>query len=120
MKYVLMIYSSPASWNALSQQDRDRVGREHAALGEELRESGEWVGGNALADPSRSVAVRVRGDVVTATDGPFAEVKEHIAGYYVVECETLDRAVEIAAKMPDSKLCHVEVRPVMRPGGLEM
>ncbi|MFF5991920.1 YciI family protein [Prauserella flavalba] len=120
MKYVLMIYSSPASWNALSQRERDRVGQEHAALGDELRESGEWVGGNALADPSCSVAVRVRDGVVTATDGPFAEVKEHIAGYYVVECETLGRAVEIAARMPDSTLSHVEVRPVMHPGGLEM
>jgi hypothetical protein len=120
MKYMLLIYSSPATWNALSQEERERMERDHSELVEELVASGEWVGGNALADPVRSTAVRVRDGIATTTDGPYAETKEHLAGYDLVECDSLERALEIAARIPDAAVCGVEVRPIMDPGGQEM
>lgn len=120
MKYLLLIYSSPATWDALSQAERDELERAHSELYSELVRSGEWVDGNALADPSRSVGVRVRDGVRVTTDGPYVEVKEHLAGYDVVDCESLERALEIAALIPDAAICGVEVRPVMDVGGLEM
>jgi hypothetical protein len=119
VKYVLLIYSSPATWNALSQEEREQMRRDHSALYQELLASGEWVGGNALADPVQSKAVRVRGGVEDVTDGPYAEAKEHLAGYDVVECDSLERALEIAARIPDARVCGVEVRAV-RDSGLEM
>jgi hypothetical protein len=118
VKYVLMIYSNPANWaatgeQALTQDERVRFGAEHRTLQQELRASGELVGGEALTVPANTTTVQVRnGGAVDATDGPYAEVKEHLAGYYVVECETRERAVQIAARMPDARLAAVEVRPV--------
>ena len=120
MKYMMLIYSSPATWDALSQEERDQLERDHAELYRELVRSGEWVGGNPLADPSRSVGVRVRGGVAVTSDGPYAEVKEHLAGYHVVDCDSLERALEIAARIPDAALCGVEVRAIMEVTGMEM
>lgn len=120
MKYLLLIYSSPETWNALSQAERDRMGEEHFALDRELIESGEYVGGNALADKVQSKVVRIRDGATMVTDGPYLETKEHLAGYDVVECDSMDRALEIAAKIPDARVCGVEVRPILDLGGLEM
>ncbi|HEY0572614.1 MAG TPA: YciI family protein [Pseudonocardia sp.] len=120
MKYLMLIYSSPATWDALSQEERDQMERDHAELYRELVRSGEWVSGNALADPSQSLGVRVRGGVPVTSDGPYAEVKEHLAGYDVVDCDSLERALEIAARIPDAAVCGVEVRPIMEVTGMEM
>jgi hypothetical protein len=120
MKYVLLIYSSPATWDALSQEEREQMMRDHNALYHELVASGEWVGGNALADQAHSKAVRVRDGVENVTDGPYAETKEHLAGYDVVECDSIERALEIAARIPDARVCGVEVRPVRDVEGLEL
>jgi hypothetical protein len=120
MKYVLLIYSSPATWNALSQEEREQMTRDHNALYHELVASGEWVGGNALADQADSKAVRVRDGVENVTDGPYAETKEHLAGYDVVECDSIERALEIAARIPDARVCGVEVRPVRDVEGLDL
>ena len=113
MKYMMLIYSSPATWDALSQEERDQLERDHAELYRELVRSGEWVGGNPLADPSRSVGVRVRGGVAVTSDGPYAEVKEHLAGFYLIECDSIDRAIEYAARIPEAAYVDVEVRPVL-------
>jgi len=120
VKYMMLIYSSPATWDALSQEERDQLERDHAELYRELVRSGEWVGGHPLADPSQSVGVRVREGVPVTSDGPYAEVKEHLAGYDVVDCDSLERALEIAARIPDAALCGVEVRPIMEVTGMEM
>lgn len=120
MKYMLLIYSNPEVWEALTEDQRKELGPEHAALIEELIESGEWVGGSVLADPSHTRTMRVRNGVTQTTDGPFGEAKEHLAGYDIVDCESFERALEIAARVPDSRLAGVEVRPLMEPGGLEM
>ena len=120
MKYILLIYQNPATLETFSEEERNRVMAEAGELMEELTQSGEWVGGEALADPSNTKTVRVRGGVPAVTDGPFVEAKEQLVGYSIVECETPERATEIAASWPDARYWAMEVRPIMEPGGEEM
>jgi hypothetical protein len=120
VKYILLIYQNPATLETFSEEERDRVMAEAGELMEELTQSGEWVGGEALADPSNTKTVRVRGGVPAVTDGPFVEAKEQLVGYSIVECETPERATEIAAQWPDARYWAMEVRPIMEPGGEEM
>ena len=120
VKYMLLIYSNPESWAGLSAEQREALGRDHAALTEELAEQGVLVSSAGLADPITSRTVMVRNNTQTTTDGPYAEAKEHLAGFYLVECDNIDQAIEYAARMPDAKYVAVEVRPVMDTSGLEM
>ncbi|GGO63492.1 YciI family protein [Nonomuraea cavernae] len=112
MKYMLLIYSNPASQEAVAGSV-DAVMAEVDALMKELSESGEWVGGQALAEPASSRTVRVRDGAPAVTDGPFLETKEHLAGYLIVDCDSVERAIEIAARWPDARLCAMEVRPII-------
>jgi hypothetical protein len=117
-KYLLSIYSNPANWAALPEAERDGLLAEYGKFTQEIIDSGELVDGAPLADPTTANTVRNAGaDVV---DGPFAESKEHLAGYYIVECATQERAVELAARIPDARFNAVEVRAVMDMGGQEM
>jgi hypothetical protein len=119
VKYMLMIYSSPESWAGLSAEQRDGIARAHSELFQELGEQGLLVSAGGLADPITSKTVSVRDGATMTTDGPYAEAKEHLAGFYVVECD-LEQAIGYAARMPDAEYVAVEVRPVMDPSGLEM
>jgi hypothetical protein len=117
---MLLIYNNPGAWEALSEEERTALEAEFAVVNKELEGSGEFVGGAALSDPANTKTVRVRGGVPAITDGPFAEAKEQLAGYYVVDCESIERATEIAARDPASRLWAIEVRPVMDVAGTEM
>lgn len=119
MKYLLLIHMNPTLFESLSEEDRNAVFGGHDALVRLTRESGELVGFAALADPSNTATVRVRGGVPAVTDGPYVEAKEFLAGYYVVDCETRERAVELAAMIPDAQYTAIEVRPVMESSGME-
>ena len=120
MKYLLMIYMNPNVFETLSEEEQNAVVNAHGEFQKPIRESGELVGFAALADPSNSTTVRVRDDVPAVTDGPYLEAKEHLAGFYVVDCETVERANELAAMIPDARYTAIEVRPVMEESGLEM
>ncbi|TQS40190.1 hypothetical protein FL583_36145 [Cryptosporangium phraense] len=120
MKYLLLIHMNPAVFDTLSEEEKNEVFAGHNEISEELRTTGELLGFVALAEPAASTTVRVRGGVVDATDGPYVETKEFLAGYYAVDCETHERAVELAAKIPDASFNAIEVRPVMNEAGLEM
>jgi hypothetical protein len=120
VKYILLIYQNPATWETFSEEERNRVMADVGDIMGELEQSGEWVGGEALADPSNTRTVRVRDGVPAVTDGPFVEAKEQLAGYCIVECETPERAVEIAARWPDARYWAMEVRPLMEAAGEEM
>jgi hypothetical protein len=120
VKYILLIYQNPAAWENLSEEERNRVFGEVDSLMAELTRSGEWIGGEGLADPSQTKTVRVRDGVPAVTDGPFIESKEQLAGYCIVECETPERATEIAARWPDARYWAMEVRAIMEPAGEEM
>jgi hypothetical protein len=124
VKYLILIYGNPASrkvWEGLSDAQRAEGLKVYAALAEDLAASGELIVSEALADPATARPVSVREGRMLASDGPFAEAKEELAGFFLVECESLDRAVEIAERVPEAGLGLVEVRPVrdLGPGGLE-
>jgi hypothetical protein len=96
------------------------VMKEVGELMGELEASGEWVGGEALADMSQTKVVRLRDGAPAVTDGPFVEAKEVLAGYCIIEAESPERAVEIAARWPDARFNGVELRPIMDTSGTEM
>jgi hypothetical protein len=120
VKYLLLIYQNPASFQQLPEEEKQALMSEAEAIVNELVDSGEWVGGEGLADPSTAKTVRVRDGVPAVTDGPYAEAKEQMAGYCIVDCESPQRAVEIATRWPDARLWGMEVRPILSPDGLEM
>jgi hypothetical protein len=120
MKYMLLIYDNPGTREALAGAGGDAMTAEIDALVEELTRSGELVGGEALADPSNTKTVRGRDGVPAVTDGPLAEAKEHFGGYLIVDCESVERATEIATRWPNARFAAMEVRPLMDPAGTEM
>jgi hypothetical protein len=123
VKYLILIYSNPASrelWEGFSDDERAEGFRYYNALAEELAASGELIVTEALADASLTKRVLVRDGQTVTSDGPFAEAKELLAGFFVLECESLERAVEVAARVPEAGLGLVEVRPVLQLGGMEM
>jgi hypothetical protein len=120
VKYLLTITMNPELFESLPEPERRAVFAGHDAFQQPLRESGELVGFAALADPSNSTTVTVRDGVPAVTGGPYVEAKEFLAGFYIVDCETPQRAHELAAQIPDARLTAVEVRPVMAASGLEM
>lgn len=117
MKYMLLIYNRPGFVDELSERERTELFGEVGAIMKELTESGELVGGAALADPSNTRTVRVRDGVPAVTDGPFLESKEQFAGYITVDCATPERAAEIAARWPDARYWAMEVRPLINESG---
>jgi hypothetical protein len=116
VKYMILLQSNPRfleRWQALPKEQRERFGRDHLALGRELADTGELMAVEALADPALAKRVTVAGEQAVISDGPFAEAKEHLAGFLLVDCESEDRAVAIAARVPDAIWGLVEVRPVL-------
>ena len=120
MKYMLLIYNNPAAYEAFSEEERDAIFGDVERLMKELSESGEWIAGEGLADASTAKTVRVRDGAPAVTDGPFVEAKGQLAGYCMVDCDSIDRAVEIAAAWPDAKYFAMEVRALMGGSGPEM
>jgi hypothetical protein len=123
VKYLILIYSNPASrkiWEGLSDEQRAEGFRRYAALNDDLVATGEMIVSEALADPSLARRVSVRDGRTMATDGPFAEAKEQLAGFFLVECESIERAVEHAARVPEAEHIEVEVRPVLDLSAFEL
>jgi hypothetical protein len=121
VKFLILIYSNPASrqiWESLPDEQRAEGWRAYAALSEDLAASGEMIVSEALADPSLAKSVRVRDGAAMTSDGPFAEVKEHLAGFFLIECESMQRAVSHAARIPEAAYGLVEVRPVLDVSGM--
>jgi hypothetical protein len=128
MKYVILIHHNAqarALWEGFGPEERAAGLDYYASINDELAESGELIVTEALADPSLAKIVTMDDGAVIVSDGPFVEAKEHLAGFYLIDCETEDRALAIAARIPEASLGLVEVRPVMGLedfdlGGLEM
>jgi hypothetical protein len=121
MKFMLIMQMNPQVWSSLTEEERTEVMTGHGAFVEAIRASGEMLGTTALADPSSSAVVRVREGVPVVTDGPYLEAKEYLGGYYLVECENRERALELAAMIPDARVdgLGIEVRPVVFAAGAE-
>lgn len=116
MQYALLIYDDEQEWASMPEEERNALYGEYFAYTNELRESGSYLDGNPLQPTSDATSVRVRGGERLVTDGPFAETKEQLGGYYIIEAASLDEAVQWAAKIPGAKLGTIEVRPVMSVG----
>jgi hypothetical protein len=118
MKYLLLIYENPGTRETFFADDA-LMGRVDAIMNE-LTESGELVVGEGLADPSQAKAVRVADGVPAVTDGPFAEAKEFLGGFMIIDCDSLDRALDVAKRFPHIGTGGMEVRPLMGNSGTEM
>src|SRR2546423_2996947 len=108
MKYVALIYGDPAGWEA-PEDERQRITERYMALAREP----VTVGGDELEDADTATTVRVRDGETLTTDGPFTETKEQLGGYYLIDCGSLDEAIEFAARIPAAERGAVEVRPVV-------
>lgn len=115
MKYILMIYDNPDTREVFVGPQGESLAAEIDALMQELTESGELIGGEALAEPVNTKTIRAQGGAPVVTDGPFVEAKEHFGGYLIVDCDSEQRAVEIASRWPNARFCAMEVRPIMNP-----
>jgi hypothetical protein len=120
MRYMLLLYDNADTRDAFFGPGSEPLGAEVSALLRELEESGELVSTDPLADPAQTKTVRPTGSTTVVTDGPLAEAKEHFGGYLIVDCESIERAVEIAIRWPSSRFAPLEVRPIMDVGGVEM
>src|SRR5262245_11484491 len=113
MKYLCMVYCDESKLAALSQDEYDKLVAEHGVLNEALQKSGHWIAAKALEPARTARTVRVRNGKLSATDGPFAETKEQLAGVYLIDARDLDDALQVAGRIPTIRLGTVEVRPVM-------
>lgn len=122
MKFLLIMQVNPATMEQLTDAERERIMAGHDEFIAAVRESGELIVTQALADPANSTTVRGTGGVPVVTDGPFLEAKEYMGGFYLVDCESQERAVELARRIPDTRFdgFAVEVRPVMFSAGLDV
>jgi hypothetical protein len=112
MRYVLMICTDETADLALGREEQSAMMNDYGAFAEEMGRRGVLQGGARLRPTADATTVRVRDDEVLASDGPFAETKEQIGGYYVVDCKDLDEAIEVAAKIPGARHGTIEVRPI--------
>jgi len=118
MKYMLLIYENPGTREIFFADEKLRA--EMNAYVDDLQESGEYVDGQGLADPSNARVIRVENGIPAVTDGPFMEAKEYFGGFMIVDCDGIERATEIAGGFPPSPVGGaVEVRPLMTDGGSE-
>jgi hypothetical protein len=113
MQYLLMIYQNEADLGKMDAAARKNVTAEYGAFTQDIIQSGHFKAGDGLQPTSTATTVRVRDGKMLTTDGPFAEMREQLAGYYLIEAKDLDAALVIAARIPGAKTGSIEVRPVM-------
>ena len=113
MRYLLTIYDDETTWNDVTPEQSAQVMEAYGAFGEAAKEAGVLLGGEGLQPTSTATTVRVRDGEALTTDGPFAETREQLGGYYLLDCKDLDDAISWAAKIPGAQNGSVEVRPVM-------
>jgi hypothetical protein len=112
MKYACLVYLEESEINKLTQGEWDVLNGECVAFGEQITASGHRLGGEALEPTHTATTVRVRNGKVTTTDGPFAETKEQLAGFYAIEASDLDEAIAVAARIPPARYGTIEIRPL--------
>jgi hypothetical protein len=112
MRYLCLIYSDEAQWESMPEAEINAVMGEYFAFTDAIKKSGHYVAGDALKPTTAATSVRVRNGKLSTTDGPFAETKEQLGGYYLIEARDLNDAIQVAAKIPSARLGTIEVRPV--------
>ena len=117
MRYLLLIYDAESQWASMTEAQRGQMFQEYMAFTEGIKKSGHWVAGDPLQPTATATTVRVRNGKTTSTDGPFAETREQLGGYYLIKAANLDEATGIAARVPSARIGSIEVRPIMEMGG---
>ena len=112
MKYLCLIYGNESQWEKRPKAEMEAVTAEYMALTASLKESGHFLAGSALKSTGTASTVRVREGRLSATDGPFAETKEQLGGYYLIEAVDLNDAIQVAARIPNARFGCIEVRPL--------
>jgi len=113
MRYMLLIYASEADYLHMTSEEHDTIMMGHGTFAQEALQRGILTGGAPLQPISTARTVQVRKGKMLVTDGPFAETKEQLAGTYILECENMDEAIELAARIPDARYGSIEIRPVL-------
>jgi hypothetical protein len=113
VKYMLLIYGNEELWQSFPPEEFERIVAETNALQAELRATGEFLGAFGVADQAMAKTVHLEEGVPVVTDGPYLEAKEYLASFDIIDCESLERALEIAARVPVARIGKVEVRPLM-------
>jgi len=113
MQYLLLIYGNEVQWDQLSEAEQGRIFGEYMEFSKSVRDSGHYKGGNRLDFTSKATTVRLRNGKREVTDGPFAETKEQLGGYFLVEAKDLDEAIALAARIPGARHGSIEVRPII-------
>jgi hypothetical protein len=113
MKYLCLIYHDEQAWAKLPKPELEAVMSEYFAFTEDIKRSSHWQGGEALHPTSTATTVRVRNCGATTTDGPFAEAREQLGGFYMIDAKDLNEAIRVAGRIPAARWGAVEVRPVV-------
>jgi hypothetical protein len=113
MKYLLLIYQDETVWQKMPRAELEKMYGEYFAFRESIQKSGHYVGGNPLQPTTTAATVRVRNGKTAKTDGPFAETKEQLGGYYLIEARDQSDALEVASRIPGARFGSIEVRPIM-------
>lgn len=113
MQYLLLIYDNEQAWASMSKDEADATFGEYRTFTQSIAQSGHYKGGNPLQPTTTATTVRVRGGKRQATDGPFAETREQLGGYYLVDAADLDEAISLAERIPAARTGSIEVRPIM-------
>jgi hypothetical protein len=113
MKYMLLICDDEKAWAKLSESERQQIYGDYRQFSQEIKSSGHYVSGSQLHPTSAATSVRVRDGKRLVTDGPFAETREQLGGYYLVDAKNLDEAITIAARIPSARTGTVEIRPLV-------
>jgi len=118
MQYLLLIYSDESLWESLPDDERQAIHREYGRLNSDLHAHGKLVAGDELQPVATATSVRLRNGDTIVSDGPFAETNEALGGYYLIEADSLDEAIEWAARIPSARRGTIEIRPIVdRSGG---
>jgi hypothetical protein len=112
MKYLCLIYDEEKKLETMARTEFDALMGEYFAFTKAIRESGHYLGGNDLQKVRTATTVRVRNGQASTTDGPFAETKEQLGGYYLIEAKDLNEAIQVASRIPSAKIGSIEVRPI--------
>ena len=113
MKFALLLNGAEAEWDALGDEGQAAAMDDYFSVTEAMKEAGAYLGGEALTDSSTATTLRIRDGKRMVTDGPFIESKEILGGFYLVECESVDEALDWAARLPDARIGSIEIRPVL-------
>ena len=117
MRFILLIYANEADWETKSPAEKEAVMRDHATLDADLQKAGKYGACDALQSTRTATSVRIRNGKTLVTDGPFAETKEQLGGYFLIEAKDRAEAIEIASRIPSAKWGSIEVRPVWSENG---